>query len=168
MKYKIFPLCYFIFLIGILSCRKDTSPNKNAGLIQLISVKSGTSTLAVSSTIKNVPNDQPIQLAFNGAVDTNSLSKVITIHNSGGTAVAYTYSVTNNATDLTLNPAPILQFSTDYTLAISSALHGTKGETFPGIQYNFTTLTGSMVIDSISLNGKALTTSTLQNINPDR
>ena len=137
-------------------------------MIQLISVKIGTSTLAISSTIKNVPNDQPIQLAFNSAVDTNSLSKVITIHNSGGTAVPYTYSVTNNATDLTLNPAPILQFSTDYTLAISSALHGTKGETFPGIQYNFTTLTGSMVIDSISLNGKALTTSSLQNINPQK
>jgi len=34
MKYKIFPLCYFILLTGILSCRKDTSPNKNAGLIQ--------------------------------------------------------------------------------------------------------------------------------------
>ena len=26
MKYKIFPLSYFIFFIGILSCRKDTSP----------------------------------------------------------------------------------------------------------------------------------------------
>src|SRR5664280_775426 len=99
MKYKIFPLCYFILFIGILSCRKDTSLNKNPGTIQLISVKIGTSSLNVNRTIKNVPNDQPIQLAFNSAVDTNSLSKVITIHNSGGTAVAYTYSVTNNATD---------------------------------------------------------------------
>jgi len=137
-------------------------------MIQLINVKIGASTLDVSSTIKNVPNDQPIQFAFTSAVDTNSLSKVITIQNSGGTAVAYTYSVRNNATDLTLNPTPILQYSTDYTLAISSALHGTKGETFPGIQYKFTTLTGSMVIDSISLNGKAMTTSALQNIDPKK
>ena len=137
-------------------------------MIQLINVKIGASTLDVSSTIKNVPNDQPIQFAFTSAVDTNSLSKVITIQNSGGIAVAYTYSVRNNATDLTLNPTPILQYSTDYTLAISSALHGTKGETFPGIQYKFTTLTGSMVIDSISLNGKAMTTSALQNIDPKK
>ena len=137
-------------------------------MIQLINVKIGASTLDVSSTIKNVPNDQPIQFAFTSAVDTNSLSKVITIQNSGGTAVAYTYSVRNNATDLTLNPTPILQYSIDYTLAISSALHGTKGETFPGIQYKFTTLTGSMVIDSISLNGKAMTTSALQNIDPKK
>jgi len=168
MKYKIFPLCYFIFLIGILSCRKDTSPNKSGGMIQLINVKIGASTLDVSSTIKNVPNDQPIQFAFTSAVDTNFLSKVITIQNSGGTAVAYTYSVMNNATDLTLNPTPILHYSTDYTLAISTALHGMKGETFPGIQYKFTTLTGSMVIDSISLNGKAMTTSALQNIDPKK
>ena len=137
-------------------------------MIQLINVKIGASTLDVSSTIKNVPNDQPIQFAFTSAVDTNSLSKVITIQNSGGTAVAYTYSVRNNATDLTLNPTPILKYSIDYTLAISSALHGTKGETFPGIQYKFTTLTGSMVIDSISLNGKAMTTSALQNIDPKK
>jgi len=168
MKYKIFPLCYFILLTGILSCRKDNSPNKNAGLIQIITVKIGTSTLDVSSTKKNIPNDQPIQFAFNSAVDTNSLHKVITIQNSGGTGVTYTYSVTNNATDLTLNPAPILQFSTDYTLTISPALHGTNGETFPGIQYKFTTLTGSLLIDSISLNGKAMTASMLQNIDPKK
>ena len=168
MKYKIFPLCYFILLTGILSCRKDNSPNKNAELIQIITVKIGTSTLDVSSTKKNIPNDQPIQFAFNSAVDTNSLHKVITIQNSGGTGVTYTYSVTNNATDLTLNPAPILKFSTDYTLAISSGLHGTKGETFPGIQYKFTTLTGSLLIDSISLNGKSMITSTLQNIDPKK
>jgi len=43
-----------------------------------------------------------------------------------------------------------------------------NGETFPGVRFKFTTLTGSMVIDSISLNGKALTTSSLQNINPTK
>jgi hypothetical protein len=168
MKFKIFLLSYFILLIGIQSCRKDNTPNKNGGLLQLISVKIGSSTLNVNSTIKNVPNDQPIQFSFSSAVDTTSLHKVITIQNSTGTAVAYTYSTISNSTAFTMTPTPNLQYSTDYTLAISSSLRGINGETFPGIQFKFTTLTGSMVIDSISLNGKALTTSTLQHIDPKK
>ena len=168
MKYKIFPLSYFIFFLGILSCGKDPSPNKNGGMIQLISVKIGASTLNVSSTINNVPNDQPIQIAFAVAVDTNSIIKGITLQNSKGAAIAYTYASINNSTALTLTTTAILQYSTDYTLAISSALRGLNGETFPGIQFKFTTLAGSMVIDSISLNGKAMSTSPLQNIDPKK
>lgn len=168
MKFKIYLFSYFIFFIGILSCRKDTSPKNNEGMIQIISVKIGTSTLNVSGTIKNVPNDQPIQFAFTSAVDTNSIFKVITLQNSIGVKVAYTYSLINNSTALTLTPTPILQYSADYTLAISSALRGINGETFPGIRYKFTTLAGSIVIDSISINGKAMTTSSLQNIDPKK
>jgi hypothetical protein len=168
MKFKIFPLSYFILLIGILSCTKDNTPDKNGGLIQLISVKIGSSTLNVNSTINNVPNDQPIQFSFSSAVDTTSLHKVITIQNSAGAVVAYTYSSISNSTALNVTPTSNLQYSTNYTLVISSSLHGIIGETFPGVQFKFTTLTGSMVIDSISLNGKALTTSTLQNIDPQK
>ena len=62
----------------------------------------------------------------------------------------------------------ILNFSTDYTLAISSSLRGLKGETFPGVQYKFTTVTGLMVIDSITLNGKSMATAPLQNIDPGK
>jgi len=154
MKFKIFPLSYFILLIGILSCTKDNTPDKNGGLIQLISVKIGSSTLNVNSTINNVPNDQPIQFSFSSAVDTTSLHKVITIQNSAGAVVAYTYSSISNSTALNVTPTSNLQYSTNYTLVISSSLHGIIGETFPGVQFKFTTLTGSMVIDSISLNGK--------------
>jgi hypothetical protein len=137
-------------------------------MIQLISVKIGTSTLNINSTINNVPNNQPIQISFSSALDTNSLHKVITIQNSTGSVVTYTYSSISNSTALNVTPTSNLQYSANYTLAISSSLRGTNGETFPGVQYKFTTLTGSMVIDSISLNGKALTTSTLQNINPQK
>src|SRR5450759_2122743 len=115
MKIKIFPLFYFIFFIGILSCGKDTSMNKNRGMIQLMSVKVGTSTLSVSGTINNVPNDQPILIAFTSAVDTNSIIKVVTLQNSTGASVSYTCSAINNTTTLTLTPNSFLQYSTDYT-----------------------------------------------------
>ena len=167
MKYRI-PLCYLIFLIFLMSCRKVPSPNRNEGMIQLISVKIGNSTLNDSSAVKNVPFDQPIQLLFNSAVDTGSILKAITILTSMGVGEAYTYSAINNSTGILLKPVPLLQYFTEYTLAISSGLRGTKGETFPGIQFKFSTVAGSMVIDSIMLNGKAMTTTPLQNIDPQK
>ncbi len=168
MKYKKILLIFFIVLIGIISCKKDTSPNKNEGLIQLISAKIGSSTLNSGSTLKNVPYDQPVQITFSTAVDTNSIIKAITLKSSIGTMVAYNYSSTNSYTALTLTPASFLQYSTDYTLAISSDLRGINGETFTGAQFKFTTVAGSMVIDSISLNGNKMTASPLQNIDPKK
>jgi hypothetical protein len=167
MKNKIFPVIYFLFFIAILSCRKDTSVNKNEGMIQLISVKIGTSTLEVSSTTKNVPVDQAIQISFTSAVDTNLINKMITLQSSNGDELDYNYITLNNSTSLIITPNTVLQYSTDYTLTISSALRGINKETFPGIQFKFTTRAGTMVIDSISLNGTPMTISPLQNISPD-
>jgi hypothetical protein len=165
MKIKI-SVFLFIFLIGLFSCKKDNSQNKTGGLIQIISVKIGNSTLNTSSPVKNVPADQPFQISFSGAVDTNSINKEISLIDSIGTVIHYSYSMITNLTGLSLIPTSILQYSTKYTLSISSALHGLNGETFPGIQYKFATIAGSMVIDSITLNGKSMTTIPLQNADP--
>jgi hypothetical protein len=168
MKNRIFLLFYFLFLFGILSCKKDTTQNKNGGIIQLVSANIGTSTLNVSSTIKNVPIDQPVLLSFASAVDTNLIRNVITISDSKGIAVKYSYSSNNNSTLLTLAPASVLSNSTDYILALSSALHGINGEIFPGVQFNFTTIAGTMVINSIIINGKSMTTASINNVDPKK
>ena len=136
-------------------------------MIQLISVKIGNSTLDVSGSNLNVPNDQPIQVTFNNAVDTSFINKAISLQDTNGTAVAFTYSAVTDATAFIITPTALLQYSTDYTLDISSALTGKEGEMFPGVQYKFTTVAGLMVIDSISLNGKIMSTSPLQDIDPD-
>lgn len=133
-------------------------------MIQLINVKIGGSILNINSAIENVPNDQPVQIAFTSAVDTNSIIKIILLKNNKGVAVPYNCTSANNSTALTITPTNFLQNSTDYILAISSSLHGMNNETFPGVQFQFTTIAGSMVTDSISLNGKDMTTSPLQNI----
>ena len=137
-------------------------------MIQLISAKIGNSILNINSAINNVPNDQPIKIEFTSAVDTNSINKIILFKNNKGVAVPYICASANNSTLLTLTPKTTLQNSTDYTLAISSSLHGMNNETFPGVQFQFTTVAGIMVTDSISLNGKAMTTSPLQNIDPKK
>jgi hypothetical protein len=168
MKNKIVFFIFPLFFIVVLSCRKDTTVMKNEGMIQLISVKIGTSILDVSKTTENVPADQSIQIDFSNAVDTSSINKIITLEDSKGDENTYSCSVINNSTSLILTPASFLQFSSDYTLTISSSLRGIGGETFPGTQFEFATIAGSMVIDSISLNGKSLTSSPLQNVNPQK
>jgi hypothetical protein len=164
MKCKFLTVFFFVFMIALMSCKKDTSQNKDAGMIQLISVKIGTSTLNAGTAVKNVPADKPILFEFTSAVDTNSLKKVIIIKDAKELVVPYNYS--RVSTSLTITPGTILQYATDYSLTISDGLHGTKGETFPGTQFYFTTATGSMAIDSIKVNGKPMNSVPLQNIDP--
>ena len=168
MKYKVFLLAYFILFIVLFSCKKDNNTNKIEGKIQLISVKIGASDLNISNTVKDLPNDQPIRFSFSSEVDTTSLHKIITIKNLAGSAVAYTYFSVSSSSAFTLTPVSNLQYSTDYTLSISSALRSITGETFPGVQFKFTTLTGSMLIDSILINGQSMMSSAIQNIDPQK
>jgi hypothetical protein len=166
MKSRLFHIYFVILFAGLMSCRKDDSPDKSKGLLQIISAKIGSYSLSSTTTIKNVPTDQPVELLFNSEVDTNSLAKIITLKDTRGIEAGYTYTALTNSTVLTLTPKAILQNSGDYTLAISSALHGKNGETFPGVQFLFTTSAGSMVIDSISINGQTLTASPVADIDP--
>jgi hypothetical protein len=151
-------------MTALLSCKKDTSQNIDAGMIQLISVKIGTSTLNADTPVKNVPADKPIVFEFTSSVDTSSLKKAIIIQDTKGLVVPYYYS--NVSTSLTISPRSILQYATDYSLTISDGLSGTKGETFPGTRFDFTTIAGSIAIDSIRLNGKPMNSVPLQNIDP--
>jgi hypothetical protein len=166
MRSIILSVAFLILILTFISCRKDSSLNKNEGLIQLINVMIGNSVLNVSNSIISVPNDQPVQISFSSALDTTSIKKAITLKKSEGTVVAYSYTLTDNSTNITLTPTLILQYFTDYTLDISSLLLGKNGETFPGVSFKFTTLQGSMMIDSIILNGKEMTATPLQNIDP--
>jgi hypothetical protein len=168
MRSRLFLIMFFFLSAATPYCKKETSPGNNRGLIQLISAKIGNSTLDIGSTIKNVPNDQPIQLSFSSPVDTVSVKKAITLQITGGTPVGYSGVYANNFTSVTLTTNSSLQYLSDYTLAISSALRGINNETFPGVEFRFTTLAGSMVIDSISLNGRSMTVVPLQNVNPGK
>jgi hypothetical protein len=161
------PVC-FVSLISILSCAKDTTVRNKGGLIQIINIKIGSATLSVNSTIKDVPVDKPVLISFTSAVDTISVLKVITLKSSAGSAIPCKYSSSDNFVSLSLNPVTLLQYSTNYILSLSSDLHGQNGESFAGTQFNFSTVPGTVVIDSVSLNGESMTNSSLQNIDPKK
>ncbi len=164
MNFKILTFYSLILLTASLSCRRDNSLN-DTGMIQLISVKVGSSVLNINGTT-NVPNDQPVQLTFTSPIDTSSITKTITLKNYLGAIVPCSYSATNNLTLLTLTPTSILQYSKDYTLTISSALNGIHGETFPGVQFTFKTAAGTLMVNKFPINWTVMTTYPLQYIDP--
>jgi hypothetical protein len=166
MKINLIPSVFIILFTGFISCSKEPSGNNNGGMLQLISAKIGTSTLDVNNVATSVPVDNPVQLSFTSAIDTASVRKSVTLRVTGGNGVSLSYAVTNNSTLISLNTSSALEYSTGYTLDISSALRGVKGETFPGVQFRFTTIAGSMSVDSITLNGKRMTIIPLQNVDP--
>lgn len=166
MKRRIAGVLYFILLAALLSCRKDNSTNKNSGTIQIISVKVGTYPLNSESTVTNIPVDKPIQFSFSDAVDTLSIENIITLKKDNVAKVQYSFTTAANFTVLTLIPDTLLGYSTAYTLTVSADLRGTKGETFPGVAFRFTTLAGSMTIDSVSINGISARNATPANIDP--
>jgi hypothetical protein len=164
MKNSIIFWFSILLTIGSLSCRKDTAKDKNPGMIQLISLKIGNSTPNITSPVINVPIDQPIQFTFSAAVDTNSVKTEILIDDPNGSHLSYTATLSNSGTVLTLTPSAFFLNSTNYTITITSSLKGINGETFSGVQFKFTTIAGVMVINSITLNGKSMTATQLQNI----
>lgn len=166
MKIKIIPVLFYILLLGNFSCKKDSSLNKNPGTIQLISLKVGASVLDINTTVINVPVDQPIQFVFSSPVDTISFKNSITLKDPNGSIVPYLLTSANNLASITLTTSAQLLNSTNYTLAISFALKGINGETYPGLQFKFTTIPGVLVVSEMNINGKIMSVIPLQNIDP--
>lgn len=135
-------------------------------MIQLISLKVGASVLDINTTVINVPVDQPIQFVFSSPVDTISIKNAITLKDPNGSIVPYLLTSANNLASLTLTTSAQLLNSTNYTLAISSALKGINGETYPGLQFRFTTIPGVLVVSEMNINGKIMSVIPLQNIDP--
>ncbi len=168
MRTITFRLLFLFIIAGVISCVKQNSGNNNKGLIQLSSVKIGTYTLSPDNIVKNVPGDQPVILTFTSAADTTSLKKNITLIYTGGAGIPYSYTAANNSTVITITPLSTLQNSAGITLSVSSSLKGLNGETFPGVQFQFTTIAGNMVINNVTINGNAVTVTPLINVDPGK
>ena len=153
-------------LLAARSCSKENSSPGGGGTVQLVSARIGNSILNASSQVYNVPRDQPIIISFTSVIDTNSVRKAIALQTNDGLKVAYSYTASSASRSITLTPTVFLDYSTGYVLTITPALKSIAGETFPGVQYRFTTLETTMIIDSVSLDGIELTNSVPINIDP--
>lgn len=157
----------FLFLLALAACKKDsTQPGNNGNILQLATVKVGTTYLSLQGNNNNLPIDKGIVIQFSNSLDTSTVKKSILLKKDASIVNCNIAYLDQNST-VSLTPAQTLENMTTYTLQITSALKGQKGETFSGIDYTFTTINGKMTIDSITLNGKVFSQSAyLQGISP--
>lgn len=158
----------FVFFLTLAACKKDgTQPGNNGNILQLATVKVGTTYLSLQGNNNNLPIDKGIVIQFSNPLDTSTVKRSILLKRDNNLVNCNIAYLDQNAT-VSLQPAQTLENRTTYTLQIATTLKGQKGETFSGIDYSFTTINGKMTIDSITLNGNVFSQSTyLQGISPD-
>lgn len=144
-------------MVNILLCaackKKEVDPP--AGIIQLAQVKAGVILLAFDGTTKDIPIDSTFRIIFNDNLAMASVQNalhLIKMSDNSPVDFQYTYNPSDLKT-IILTPNQPLINSTSYQLQITSAIKGINNESFPGVEINFTTIAGKLVLEGITING---------------
>jgi len=143
-----------LFLVAILfspACKKKT-PETPTGILQLSQVKAGTVVLVSGETTKEIAVDSSIHIYFNSALDPSTISDGILLKTADNIQVSGNLVLSDENRTVSLSPVKPLVHLANYTLLITSGLKGSLGETFPGIEYAFTTVAGKLRIETITVN----------------
>jgi hypothetical protein len=152
--------------VSFNSCKKDTGTKNSPGVLQLAKVSIGNIQLSLQTENKGLPVDQNIVIDFNSILDTISVRKSITVKTSDNATIDVNFTYLNSLKTISIAPRQSLGNNTIYTLSIGPTLVGSRGETFPGLSYSFTTIAGILSIQSITLNGLSFAPPlSLKNIN---
>jgi len=155
-------LILILLLAG--SCKKD--PVVEVGTIELTKCISGDVQLINGAVTPDVPINQPIILNFSVAVDSTLVNNNIYLKDNTGTVVpAIFFEYADNYHTVLLKHNASLKKLEQYTLTVSKSLKGSKGETFIGAEYIFTTTDATLVLKTITIDGRNfMTPATLINV----
>lgn len=150
---------FFVVLFAFLaiSCKKE-KPDSDGSILQLARVRVGSTVLSLQATVANVPVDKNVFVEFSSPVDTALARTSIRLALQDGTPVSCSVSFLDEFKTVVLVPETILQTNTTYKLSIAKNLKGSDGSSFPGVEYSFTTVKASLIIESILLNGSCFKT----------
>lgn len=144
-------LSVILFLLIISTgCKKNET--ENYGTLQLVRTRIGNVYLDLNSAVKDVPVDNSVFIEFSSAIDSSSAVTNIVLSDETGHSVNLSVSLMDNGRTIRLDHPVSLDYSTNYTLSILEDLRGAAKETFPGVEYKFTTANGLLVIEQITLN----------------
>jgi len=146
----IIPVVFALMVCFAISCKKDNPVL--TGNLQITACTAGDVSLKYPEVSNGIANDADIMITFSSPVDTNTAKNSITIKRPDNTVVPARVTFKDNLTTVVLNPVDVLANLTDYKFSISPALKGSKGETFSGFEYTFTTANGAFIIKTITIN----------------
>lgn len=154
MKHPLhFLLLGMTLLIGFTACKKKDADSPS-GVLQLAQVTVAGITLKTGETTNEIPVDSAINIYFNNTLDPNSIVGNVVLRQTDNTLVASEILLMNSNSSLRLIPAQPLKNVSAYRLQISSAIKGSQGETFPGIEFLFNTIAGKLTIKTITINNQ--------------
>lgn len=149
-------LCLLPGLLILPACSDDdSSEQKPAELLQLISVKISGTSLQTASAINGIAVDKPIVLRFSEALDKPSAEQAIKLQNEDGQAIPLSFNYLDQGSTVSAQPAQNLENNHTYTLTIGE-VKAVSGSTFPGTVYQFTTLQRPLLLASLTVDGQTL------------
>jgi hypothetical protein len=151
-------------VILIVSCKNNNDDNIHTGVLQLVNTRVGTFYLDLNENKTDIPVDKNIFIEFSNILDTSTVTPNIKIHKEESNLSVFDISYTVDLRTIVVTADQNLDYYTDYTLEILPEIRGINGETFPGVEYHFTTINGTMVINRITINGSDFSSTFLQDI----
>lgn len=154
--FRVFGLLIFLFVPW--AC-KDDVPDPVTGTLQIIRTSAGSTLLQPDQNVLNIPVSSSFYIEFSNAVDTTSAKQNIILKRDGESGeVQVGISFANDNKTVVLSPPANLDYLKTHQLVIADKLKGDNKESFPGIVFEFTTVQGRLLIQSITLNGLNLNT----------
>jgi hypothetical protein len=143
----------FILLAFLcLTCKKDEKIPPNAEVLQVLSTRVGTTDLFPNQVVENAPINRPIVISFTQALNRSSAEQHINITDSQNQKINVSFAYLDNDKTISLTPNSPLSLVEKYKLLISNQLQGKENYTFPGMQFEFITQAGELVLESLSSN----------------
>lgn len=144
---------FILVLFFAVSCKKDPAPE--IGVIELKGASVGDVQLVNGAITSDVPINQPVILNFSEAVDSTLVNKSIFLKDNTNTNMPYIYFEFADAyKQVILKHNANLQKLQQYSLEVTSSLKGSKGETFTGAQFQFTTVDPTLSLKRITIDGQ--------------
>ncbi len=158
-------LALFIVGLAILyssGCKKDKPGDEiDSGIMQILKAKTGTKNLYPQDTAVDLAVDQDFLITFSVSLDTTTVLNNIEIRKDDNSVVDLRVSYQDDHRTVILSPVADLEFSSLYQIVISSKIKGENKESFAGVTYSISTLTGFLKVDNITLNGASFSPPTI-------
>ncbi|WP_340110707.1 glucoamylase family protein [Maribellus mangrovi] len=144
----------------MLSCSKDSNDSEpSPEELNVSYVYIGESELKPTGITEDIELNEPVEIRFDGAVNTVSAKANIAILNAANQEIDIDFSFFSE-NKLVKIDHPDLDENTTYKLRISNGLKGENDETFGGAEYAFTTLTPPLVLEAVFIDGEEVNTAT--------
>ena len=161
---------YILILLPCIffSCHQDDDGKAlPQDVLQLQSVKVGTSELSHSAVNSNIPRDKAIVATFNLPLNRTSVTQHFVLKDEAEQTIELNFSYLDRDKTLSAKPTATLLNNKTYTIEIGT-IKAVSGEEFPGLNYTFTTAQETFTLESIQINDHDLKSSArVHNIHRD-